>query len=96
MGTKRFDTDEGIPTLALALSEYMTVDELKKLVALTEEVPPTRKADLAAVISDTEADRLRRSGRVWTTHSVPPWPRWSIDSTQFPAEQFRAKYRRAA
>jgi len=96
MGTKRFDADEGIPTLALALSEYMTVDELKKLVALTEEVPPTRKADLAAVIlRHLEADRLQP---VW--QSLDDLQRAAVaevvhsDSTQFPAERFRAKYGR--
>jgi hypothetical protein len=47
---KRYNVDGGIPTLELALSEFMNSDDLKKLAALTKEKLPTRKADLAAVI----------------------------------------------
>ena len=39
---RRFQTDE-IPTLAVALSEHMNVNELKRLAALTKEQLPTRK-----------------------------------------------------
>jgi hypothetical protein len=96
MRTKRFDADEGIPTLALALSEHMTVAELKKLVALTDEDSPTRKADLAAVIVRhlqgerlktvwQGLDELQRAAVAEVVHSI---------STQFPADQFYAKYGR--
>ena len=49
----RYSIDEGeIPTLKLALIDYMTVDQLRPLAALTGEKLPTTKLDLAAVILD--------------------------------------------
>ena len=47
---KRYHVEDGIPTIEVALFEYMNSDDLKKLGALTKEKLPTRKADLAAVI----------------------------------------------
>jgi hypothetical protein len=93
---KRYYVDEGIPTLEVALSEFMNSDDLKKLVALTEEKPPTRKADLVAVIvRHLEGERLRtawqgldelqRAAVAEVVHS---------NSTQFLAARFRAKYGR--
>ena len=91
---KRFHADEGIPTLAVALSEYMNVYDLKQLVALTEEPLPTRKADLAAVIvGHLGQERLRK---VW--QGLDELQRAAVAevahsrSTQFLADQFRAKY----
>ena len=40
----RDDIDGGIPTLAAALSEHLTVDELTVLATLTRTRAPTRKA----------------------------------------------------
>lgn len=55
----------GIPTLEVALSEYMSAGELKKLAALTGEKLPTRKADLAAVIiRHLDGERLREVGYI--------------------------------
>ena len=42
----RYDTDGGIPTLAVALSEHMNADELKVLATLTKTGAPARKAEL--------------------------------------------------
>ncbi len=40
----RHNVDGGIPTLEMALSETMSVDDLKRLAALTKESLPTRKS----------------------------------------------------
>ena len=95
MRAKRFDAGEGIPTLALAL-ENMTVAELKPLVDLTGERPPTRKADLAEVVVRhlqgerlevlwRGLDELQRAAVAEVVHS---------SSTQFSGDQFYAKYGR--
>jgi len=47
---RRYDAYGGIPTLDMALSEFMNTEDLKKLGALTGEKLPTRKLDLAQVI----------------------------------------------
>jgi hypothetical protein len=93
---RRFHADEGIATLAVALSELMNAADLKRLAALTNERLPTRKADLAAVIvRHLEGERLRavwqglnklqRDAVAEVVHST---------STQFLADRFRAKYGR--
>ncbi|MGA8231996.1 MAG: hypothetical protein WB795_10990 [Candidatus Acidiferrales bacterium] len=46
---RRYDADERIPTLDVAVSEFMNAEDLKRLGALTGERLPTRKADLAQV-----------------------------------------------
>jgi hypothetical protein len=57
---KRYDIDGRIPTLAVALSEYMNVDEMKVLATLTRTSAPTRKAELVEHICKyLEGDRLR-------------------------------------
>jgi hypothetical protein len=86
--------DGEIPTLEVALSEHMTAEDLKKLAALIDEKPPTRKADLAAGIMGRLAgeglrtiwqslDELQRAAVAEVVHS---------SSTQFLADRFRAKY----
>ena len=86
---KRYQADGGIPTLEIALNEVMNSDDLKKLVALTEEKPPTRKADLVAVIvRHLEGERrggLARPGRATAGGSgggrpfeLDPVPRRSV------------------
>ncbi len=91
---RRYDADGGIPTLDMALSEFMNTEDLKKLGALTGEKLPTRKLDLAQVIiRHLEGERLRalwqgldqidRAAVAEVVHS---------SSTQFPAYRFRAKY----
>ena len=60
---KRHHAEGGIPTIEVALSEYMNSDDLKKLGALTKEKLPTRKADLAAVI-------MRHLGRGAAAHGL--------------------------
>ena len=93
---KRHHVEGGIPTIEVALSEYMNSDDLKKLAALTKEKLPTRKADLAAVIMrhlDGERlrtvwqclDELQRAAVAEVVHS---------SSTQFFADRFHAKYGR--
>ena len=91
---RRYDADGGIPTLDMALSEFMNTEDLKKLGALTGEKLPTRKLDLAQVIiRHLEGERLStlwqgldqidRAAVAEVVHS---------SSTQFPAHRFRAKY----
>ena len=93
---RRFHADEGIPTLAVALSELMNAADLKKLAALTNEKLRTRKADLAAVIvRHLEGERLRA---VW--QGLNELQRDAVAevvhsrSAQFLADRFRAKYGR--
>src|SRR5271157_3919510 len=92
----RDNVNDEIPTLEVALSEYMSAEELRKLAALTREKLPTRKADLAAVIVrhlDGERlrtiwqglDELQRAAVAEVVHS---------SSTRFPADRFHAKYGR--
>ena len=60
---KRYQATSGIPTLTTALSEYMNVDELKKLARLTSSRVPTRKAELVEhIVRHLEGHRLRK---VW-------------------------------
>ena len=93
---KRFSIDVGIPTLEVALSECMGVEDLRVLAALTREKLPTRKADLAAVIMRhlggerlhtvwQSLDELQRAAVAEVVHS---------SSTAFNADRFRAKYGR--
>ena len=91
---KRHHVESGIPTIEVALSEYMTSADLRKLAALTNEKLPTRKADLAVVIMrhlDGEGlrtvwqrlDSLQRAAVAEVVHS---------SSTHFSANRFHAKY----
>ncbi len=91
---KKHIANPGIPTLEMALSEFMNVDDLKRLGALTKEKLPTRKADLVAVIIrhlDGERlrtvwqglDELQRAAVAEVVHS---------SATEFPADRFQAKY----
>ena len=95
---KRYDIDGGIPTLAVALSEHMTADELKKLASLTSGKVPTRKAELVDLIARQHLagdglrtawqslDELQKAAVAEVVHSP---------GTQFRADRFRAKYGRA-
>ena len=92
----RHNVDGGIPTLEMALSEFMRVDDLKRLAALTKESLPTRKSDLAAlIIRHLEGEKLRR---VW--QSLDELQRAAVaevvhsTSPDFSADRFRAKYGR--
>ncbi len=93
----RYNIDDGIPTLALALSEQMKADELRKLASLTGGPVPTRKADLADLIAEhlegkglrtawQSLDELQKAAVAEVVHSP---------GTQFPADRFQAKYGRA-
>lgn len=93
---RRYYTNGGIPTLDVALSEFMTSDGLKKLAALTKQKLPTRKAEIAEVIKRyLEGQRLRT---VW--QSLDELQRAAVaevvhsSSTEFQADRFRAKYGR--
>ncbi len=96
---KRHHADGEIPTLQVALSEYMSADDLRKLAALTQstkEKLPTRKADLAAVIiRHLGRERLRM---VW--QGLEELQRAAVaevvhsKSTRFFADRFHAKYGR--
>jgi hypothetical protein len=94
---KRYDTDGGIPTLALALDQYMNIDEIKPLVAFAGYRVPTRKADLIAlIVKHLEGDGLRR---VWeqldeTQRAAVSEVVHSEDSG-FDPGRFRAKYGRS-
>ena len=86
---------EEIPTLQVA-AESMTVEELKKLAALTGEKMPVRKADIAAlIVKHLAGDGLRS---VW--EGLDEWQRAAVaeavhsPSSQFEAGVFRAKYGR--
>ncbi len=93
----RYSLAEGdIPTLKLALTEYMTVDQIRPLAALTGEKLPTTKLDLAAVIlRHLEGERLQK---VW--QGLDELQRAAVaevvhsPSAQFVAGRFRAKYGR--
>jgi DNA excision repair protein ERCC-3 len=62
---KRYDADGRIPTLDVAVSEFMNAEDLKGLGALTGDKLPSRKADLAQVIiCHLEGERIRT---VWQT-----------------------------
>ena len=94
---KRYNIDDGIPTLAVALSEHMNADALRKLAALTGGPVPTRKAELADLIaSHLGGNRLRT---VW--QSLDEMQKAAVaevvhsPGTQFPADRFQAKYGRA-
>jgi len=93
---KRYLADGGIPTLEVALTEYMSSEDLRKLAALTKEKLPTRKGELAFLIMRhlggerlcivwESLDELQRAAVAEVVHS---------SSTRFPADRFRAKYGR--
>ncbi len=93
---RRYDADGRIPTLDVAVSEFMNAEDLRRLGALTGEKPPTRKAALAQVIiCRLEGERIRT---VW--QSLDEIQRAAVAevvhsrSTQFLADRFRAKYGR--
>ncbi len=88
--------DRGISTLAVALSNYMTVPELKALARLTKSTPPGPKPDLAKhILEYLEGDWLRM---VW--QSLDDLQKAAVaevvhsTDTVFPADRFRAKYGR--
>ena len=94
---RRYYSDGSIPTLEVALTEYMNADELKKLAKHTNQKIPTRKADIAAVIKrylDGERlqtvwqglDDLQRAAVAEVVHSSSP---------HFLADRFAAKYGRS-
>ena len=59
---KRYIVGDGIPTLALALAEYMNADELKVLASLTESPSPIRKAELVEhVLGYLDGEGLRKA-----------------------------------
>jgi hypothetical protein len=94
---KRYNIDGGIPTLAVALSDHMNADALKKLASLTSGPVPTRKAELADLIAKhLEGTRLRT---VW--QSLDELQKAAVaevvhsPDTQFPEDRFQAKYGRA-
>jgi len=92
---KSYYLEADIPTLGVALSECVNVEELKKLAALlSKEKLPTRKAELAAVIMrQLEGERLQA---IW--HRLDELQRAAVaevvhsGSTRLPADRFRAKY----
>ena len=82
------------PTLGVALSDAMTVDELKQLAALTGAVLPTRKAELVSVITGylggsglrrvwDSLDELQRAAVAEVVHA---------QDARFPSQRFVAKY----
>jgi hypothetical protein len=93
---KRSYMDDGIPTLAVALSEHMNADELKVLATLTKTSAPTRKAGLVHhLLRYLDGDRLhtvwqclddlQKAAVAEVVHS---------SGTTFPANRFHAKYGR--
>ena len=89
--------DVGIPTLAVALAEHMTANELRKLASLRGGPVPTRKAEIAdLIIKHLEGHRLRA---VWQSLDEPQKAAVAevvhSEDTEFPADRFHAKYGRA-
>lgn len=88
--------DRGISTLAVALSDYMTVPELKALARLTKSTAPGPKPDLAKhILEFLEGDRLRM---VWQClddlqKAAVAEVVHSTDAA-FPTDRFLAKYGR--
>ena len=85
--------EEEITTLESALAGC-TADDLKRLASLTGEKPPTRKADIAAVIiRHLQGDRLRT---VWQGLDELQQAAMAevvhADSARFDGPRFRAKY----
>jgi len=91
---KRHNAHDGIPTLAVALAEYMNADELKVLATLTKDRAPTRKAELVDhLLAHLASDRIRT---VW--EGLDDVQKAAVaevvhsPGTTFDAERFRAKY----
>lgn len=66
--------DRGISTLAVALSDYVTVPELTALARLTKSTAPGPKPDLAKhILESLEGDRLRIVWQClgWVTVRIP-------------------------
>ena len=93
---KRYGMDGEIPTVEIALAEFMNCEDLKKLVALVGEKPPTRKAELVAAVARhldgprlralwESLDELQRAAVAEVVHS---------NSARFFVDRFRAKYGR--
>ena len=59
----RYRIDDGIPTLAVALSEHMNASELKKLASLAGGPVPARKAELADLMTKHLEGKRQRA--VW-------------------------------
>ncbi len=95
---RRHDADEGgIPTLAVALSAYMNVEELRRLAVFVPGPVPTRKGEVVdRVVRHLEGEGLRA---VW--QGLDELQRAAVAEvvhsrgTQFLAERFRAKYGRS-
>ena len=90
----RYPIDGTIPTLQVALGEYLNVEELKKLAALIGSSGPTRKAELVqAILERLAGDRLRA---IW--EGMDDLQRTAVaevvhsELSHFPADRFRAKY----
>ena len=93
---KRYPTDYGIPSLTAALSDYINVDEIKKLARLTGSDIPSRKAPLVEhIVRYLEGDRIQT---VW--QSLDELQRAAVaevvhsEGTTFHSGRFRAKYGR--
>lgn len=93
---RRYHTDGSIPTLAVALDQYTSAGELKKLAAFAGAHVPTRKAELVdVVLKHLEGDRLRL---VW--EQLDETQRAAVaevvhsHNTVFDAARFQAKYAR--
>ena len=92
----RSSADDGIPSLAVALSDYLNADELKWLATLTPKRAPARKAELVEhLLEHLAGDRLRA---VW--HGLDELQKAAVaevvhsHESTFPAQRFRAKYGR--
>ena len=93
---KRYRTDGSIPTLAVALTEYLTVGELKQLAASAGYRAPTRKAEIVdLILKHLRGDRLRL---VWeeldATQQAAVAETVHSHDTAFDGRRFRAKYGR--
>ena len=73
---KRYTRDGGIPSLSVALSDYMNPSELKKLVSLTGSRAPARKEELVGLVRQYLDDYgLRTVWRSLDELQRLPWPR---------------------
>lgn len=78
--------DAGIPTLQAALFDHMNSDDLRKLGALTKQKLPSRKGDLAAVITRHLAgDGLQTVWRGLDELQRAAVPKWSTPNGRISA-----------
>jgi len=73
---RRYDADGRIPTLDVAVSEFMNAEDLKKLGALTgDKLPPGKQISLRSSFVIWKVSVSAPSGKVSMRCSERPWPK---------------------